>query len=84
MSKYVQIRRKMSKRVLTCPNMSKNPPSPCSLKCAHVIYDRPLSESCSEIIGYEAAQIEGDKIYKYFEKGTVYIWGQYALKDWAA
>ena len=33
--------------------------------------DAPISESCSEIIGHEAAQIQGDKIYNYLKKGTV-------------
>merc|ERR1712008_70185 len=27
-----------------------------------------ISESCSEIIGHEAAQIQGDKIYNYLKK----------------
>ena len=51
--------------------MSKKCPEILKTKiCLHNIW-MPLSESCSEIIGHEAAQIQGDKIYNYLKKGTV-------------
>ena len=30
-----------------------------------------LSESCSEIIGHKAAQIQGDKIYNFLKQGIL-------------